>query len=357
MTTDIKKTSTRYEFIDIAKGIGMISIILGHMNFHDMSENNPFVVYVFQYHVPLFFFISGLFLSHKRSWRRTVAKKAQGLLLPYLVTVIAVLVTLLLFWLVWATISPPSTFSSLKEFLLSAVWGAGYVNQLMPEGVRAIGAIWFLEALFVAFIEVYIITGVVQGFLPGLLITLSLAGASLYLKYICFPPFNILQGFCGGLYVYCGYVYRKKYGLKFTSNVYLILLATAITLLAIYRNEYVNLVGPDCYSGIALLSSFSSVYLVILLSIKLADNTSTLARILEFFGRNSLCILCIHLWCMDIGYLVISIWLNQLLSLPDTHNAVRVTNLMLQLLTCVIGTKLYVYIGRKKSLQAGARQT
>lgn len=47
----------RIEWIDTAKGIGIILVLLGHADFE------PFSKIIYMFHIPLFFFISG-FLFH-----------------------------------------------------------------------------------------------------------------------------------------------------------------------------------------------------------------------------------------------------------------------------------------------------
>lgn len=56
----MKTKSTRLQYIDIAKGIAMICIILGHLG--NASINRI----VFTFHVPIFFFITGYFTNKKR---------------------------------------------------------------------------------------------------------------------------------------------------------------------------------------------------------------------------------------------------------------------------------------------------
>ena len=56
----MKTKITRLQYIDIAKGIAMICIILGHLG--NASINRI----VFTFHVPIFFFITGYFTNKKR---------------------------------------------------------------------------------------------------------------------------------------------------------------------------------------------------------------------------------------------------------------------------------------------------
>ena len=53
------KEKNRVQYFDIARGIAMICIILGHLN------NSLINRVVFTFHVPIFFFISGYFMNSK----------------------------------------------------------------------------------------------------------------------------------------------------------------------------------------------------------------------------------------------------------------------------------------------------
>lgn len=42
--------------VDVAKGIGILLVILGHLK-------NPIMDFIYAFHMPLFFFISGMFVK------------------------------------------------------------------------------------------------------------------------------------------------------------------------------------------------------------------------------------------------------------------------------------------------------
>ena len=71
--------------LDIAKGIGIILIVFGHIR---NSDSNPILLdaisFVYYFHVTLFFFLSGYFASPKRSFSEYATKKGKQLLIPYL---------------------------------------------------------------------------------------------------------------------------------------------------------------------------------------------------------------------------------------------------------------------------------
>lgn len=75
----------RLEYMDVAKGLGIIAIILGH-------TSTVFEKYVFPFHVPLFFLISGFFLSFRKPLSEYTKNKAKQLLVPYCTTAIIVVI-------------------------------------------------------------------------------------------------------------------------------------------------------------------------------------------------------------------------------------------------------------------------
>jgi fucose 4-O-acetylase-like acetyltransferase len=54
------KDSLRLHYIDIAKGIGIILVVVGH-------TSTPLYLHniIYQFHMPLFFILSGLFLFYQ----------------------------------------------------------------------------------------------------------------------------------------------------------------------------------------------------------------------------------------------------------------------------------------------------
>ena len=76
-------TNRRIAWIDAAKGLGIILIVLGHLA--SVEAPSAFYVYIYAFHVPLFFFISGLTLKPGgKPFGAMLADKARTLLVPYL---------------------------------------------------------------------------------------------------------------------------------------------------------------------------------------------------------------------------------------------------------------------------------
>ena len=78
-------SASRYVFVDILKGIAILLIVYGHI----IPGTIPFLTeYVSTFHIPLFFFVSGLLYDeskYKESFKRFVTKRVKGLLLPFVI--------------------------------------------------------------------------------------------------------------------------------------------------------------------------------------------------------------------------------------------------------------------------------
>ena len=82
----------RLDWIDIAKGIGIILVVLGHTLVPQVRETDfaGFLwIFIYNFHMPLFFFLSGyLFekgLPHYTNKGKFILGKLQYLMLPYLI--------------------------------------------------------------------------------------------------------------------------------------------------------------------------------------------------------------------------------------------------------------------------------
>lgn len=69
---------TRKNWIDAAKGYGMILVILGHI-----SEYSPIGMIIYSFHMPLFFFLSGYLFSTRRPFGEFARNKIRRLIIPY----------------------------------------------------------------------------------------------------------------------------------------------------------------------------------------------------------------------------------------------------------------------------------
>ena len=76
--------SKRLDYLDMAKGIGIFFVALGHME--DIATGTR--VWISSFHMPLFFIISGILMAVKgepsRDYKESVKKRFRGVIIPYL---------------------------------------------------------------------------------------------------------------------------------------------------------------------------------------------------------------------------------------------------------------------------------
>lgn len=185
------KLEGRVKWIDIARGIAILLVMIGHLNFSLNSVANltnasnatnmeigltPFSVYIQGanittvlmtlisniisiFHMPLFFFLSGITFNPNISFKEFLKKKFYELLLPYfalsIITVIPYIICAL------QSIEYPLNF----RFLLGIIYGRctpikGVFDNEINLALRVSenaewNSLWFLPALFVMELLLY----------------------------------------------------------------------------------------------------------------------------------------------------------------------------------------------------------
>lgn len=121
----------RFEWVDALKFLGIFAIYIGHLG----SGAGKIYPFVFSYHVPLFFFISGFFTKNLNSvsFYEFAIDKAKRLLLPYF--------SFALILLFVNTLNTGGDFKSLCNSLLDVFYGV--------RNNPFVGSIWFINCLFV----------------------------------------------------------------------------------------------------------------------------------------------------------------------------------------------------------------
>lgn len=131
----------RIEYIDVAKAIGILLVILGHCYY---TATVPYLgAAIYSFHMPMFFIISGMFLK-PMGVKEGFAKYSKAYVKPYIITgLLMLLVTLLLFAL---------KIVDSNEFILDferIAFGSGSnEDKALLHDIPTVGPIWFLLALF-----------------------------------------------------------------------------------------------------------------------------------------------------------------------------------------------------------------
>ncbi|MCF6277165.1 MAG: acyltransferase family protein [Anaerolineales bacterium] len=71
----------RIQYLDIAKGIGILLVVLAH---NDLGAYHPFLhQFIYSFHMPLFFFLSGMFFKPERKFTDLLKHRFYGLMKPF----------------------------------------------------------------------------------------------------------------------------------------------------------------------------------------------------------------------------------------------------------------------------------
>lgn len=122
----------RYAELDIAKGIGILLVLTGHIQYISIGLRE----FIVAFHIPLFFIITGMLIcvkreNEKRLWQ-TVKKKSRSILQPYLIfSVLFLIIQFVLYKTGYAI-----TIDMIKQ------------NIYLTVILYGMSVLWFLAALF-----------------------------------------------------------------------------------------------------------------------------------------------------------------------------------------------------------------
>ena len=287
----------RLRRIDIAKGIAILAIVLGHLGIYDALGNEVLEPWVFAFHVPIFFVIAGYFESNKRPFKDFAIQKARRLLLPYVATS-AFIILLVALLLLFKGDAWPSRFTDMQTLLLAVFYGTGswFVHTFWQA--TPIGAIWFLPALFFA----SILQRLALKFKHGWLFNLLWAFLALISHKYFWLPFSLQSAALGALFMSFGHWLRKRDFLNFVNEYKRLSLLIFLVCLVIYilaglfnlRISVSSLITATFPPLAIFIACVSSVF-YLFLSIYLDKHASVPAKFFAFYGKNSLVVLCVHL--------------------------------------------------------------
>jgi acyltransferase len=345
----------RIYWIDTLRALAIILMVFGH-TCHVEAEVRSIVVYIYSFHMPLFFFISGLnFYPEKYSGSKAfITKKISSLLIPYFF--FSFLGYGLLLTTEFRSFSLANFFNALFRILYAD-------TDLLDFGYD--GPLWFLPCLFLVEIGFYFISFLKKGTqtgVIGLLVVLGFILAPLF-KYI---PWTAAGSLVTLLFYWAGFCFREKLvGLKNPFKMILFILGIIISAVFSFLNGPVD-IAMTYYGNPAyfLLSALGGITYVVLLTTYTKPN-----KLLSFIGINSLIIFGLHgavlffafprlkaLINLQTLYSIIPLtrvpWLNPIINIFDALFISLVLTLaqigFIALFIPLFNKKLYFLLGRKK---------
>ncbi len=312
----------RIAYLDIARGIGMILVVMGHVEY----VNSTLRQFISAFHMPLFFLISGILIwekqEEKRQLQELIKHKLHSIMIPYAVF------SLLSFLMEGSRIA----IKGLTE------WPIVFRQLYQSLCLQGVSTLWFLPALFMS--ELLFIgirkktkTGWTIAIVSAILVIvvyLNTLEKAVYQSHTQSLAWGLLHDvlsmvlrnlFCvvfvaGGYYLRRYILHRlQKIWQKFSCLVaFVILTALSIPMNWGVDLRYMNLGDPLFYLAGAFCGSMMILYLSLLLA---AVPIKAFVAPLEFYGRNSLIIMVTHmdfrvLYCsIRLAGLVQGVWSHQ----------------------------------------------
>ena len=204
---DIK--TQRENWIDVAKCIAMILIILGHVS----SELQGWwhFRWVYGVHVLMFFLLSGYTLKINNLTKEYINKKFSRLMVPYFVTCFFVIVMdIVNCRIIQNDFSIAHVTQVISGDLIRSFFSSGSLEYFgtIVIGSR-IGAIWFLPAMFFAMIFVqYVLNRVKNAKEQGIILAL-LAMTAYITKDFFWLPFSLQSAMMGSFFLWIGFMVKN----------------------------------------------------------------------------------------------------------------------------------------------------
>jgi len=276
----------RLKYMDIARGIGMICIILGHLG------NNGINRVVYTFHVPLFFILAGYFISEKKSMGGFVKSRARVLLVPYAVTCAVMIVLGIAAGIV--LYGPIGVWQGIN-WLWACFYGSGNSFDLIFH-IKAVGAIWFLLALFWG--SILFRASLKMNKWIRAAFAIALFAAAYFTRNVFWLPFSLQPGMCSVLFIYAGWIV-KTYKTRLAAvpkavKIACLCLAAALWGVFIAAYETFWVVRCDFGRGIPDIIMCLNACLTVVFISWLLEKAPLFGTAFSLVGRYSLLILCIH---------------------------------------------------------------
>lgn len=264
----------RIEEIDIAKGIAIIMVVLGH----SYTTCNGLTQLIGSFHMPFFFIVSGLLYRMQYDKNGSITfiyrKKARTLLLP---------------WIIWG--------GTYQLFIgcLKIIGGQSIVEQIKTYVVELVelgfGSVWFLPALYMASA---ILLGTVGNKKISIMIVVACLIIGLYMPEYTGIANTLLRVAvaCGfmGIGFFCAHIFMGETGFleNIISTLIFVFFVSYNGVVAMYSRTFVH---PTSFLITGVLGTY-----ILLNFCKYLKNYEghPLIEYLKMYGKKSIIILCTH---------------------------------------------------------------
>lgn len=273
----------RVLFIDIAKGIGIILMIIGHsLKLGSLKRNT-----IFSFHMPLFIITSGFFYK-----RKTFMNELKNLIINLLIPTM----NIYFFVFLYSNIDKMAFKDFFKNIIKSIIIGYSHQSKIKYE-FKSIGVLWFNYFLIILRLLFNINKKIEK---ENDIILFIIILMETYIGYLIgvkkyWLPWSIDVSFACILFYYVGYILNKyKIFYEIYGNIKIILIIFLMWIEGIKYNwieiavrKYPN--GLWCY-----ITAISGSIIILILAWIIEAKLKIFSKFLSLCGKNSLYILFGH---------------------------------------------------------------
>lgn len=298
----------RHLTIDYAKTIGIYLVIVGHL----VQMYSSAYIFIYSFHIPLFFFLSGTLFKTNYNARESIARSYKKIIMPYLWFSMISFLSRPFMVLLLNINNFSFHILTNKTFQATAAIMYGTHSSLLQIWNSPL---WFLPCLFsthVLFQSLYK-KGLLKLFLVVILMQFIIQIIGRYVNP--HMPYNRLifgmdSAFIGLMFFYLGFVLKKSNFLQTISNVNISILLTVfllfsslfVTLILFYpTNLDIAVISQGNYPFLSYSLAVLGIIIILSLSAILAQVLKQ-SNIIEFISRNTLTIFATHV--IIIAYLL-----------------------------------------------------
>lgn len=276
----------RIEYLDIAKGIAILAVIVGHSYTPGITAR---VIYSF--HLPLFFIINGYFVKDYNVEQNFI-RSAKSLLLPYFIGTNMEMVAEL-----WTADNLRNGFMAIKVLFFDMIGGMCKSSTDLPL-FHGTWDLWFLPCLFLArnvFVVLMNITDKMKCcWFVRVILFVFLSHMGQLMSIGGYYPWGMEIAFVVLPFLLCGLLF-KKYNSFSNKNRYLIaLICLMIWGFFLYKHFYLELAMHYYpFFPVELLEAIVASFFIIVFS-QLIEKIFWLGKTIGWIGKKSIYILLIH---------------------------------------------------------------
>lgn len=307
MESTTLNNQNRIEWIDIAKGIGILCVVLGHIYIPYLYS------FVYLFHMPLFFFLSGLCSSSKGTLQSRIIKKIKSLYIPMIVS--ELLFIFLNFFLVRCHFIGNDSLVKFDDI----VDVLRFIVNLLVGNYDLLSPLWFLRNLLIVsilccFFDYFIIkcpNEKSKKIISFIILCLFVITAFITTQFSLFYGVKSLDAvFLSFCYYWLGYNLRFIKQINWRRNIkFKISLIIVLLLILVFLSRYVKV---DMYFNnfsnfwLSVLSAILGIVFVYLISTLFIDNKIRILKLfLIYIGQRTLWIFALHFYGFKIANAII----------------------------------------------------